>query len=329
MLLRNTNEDRSTLNNEPSFLAYSTAFILMIFFSSIFNSNVPKIKVFSVGHGGCIMTIYKNISILFDCGSLKYESYLADKILKELFKKNISKLKHIVISHMHSDHLNGFFKLSKYINVQFIYYSTNKVFSTKMKKHFLNHPSKPKFITSDQEIFLDNSFHIKLLTQHINDSTNENDSSLCSQLIYKDFTRKKKTSLLITGDIEKNGICAFDKYYSENLDIDFMSWPHHGSTRINPYAFTNNTVKIIQCNSRDKGIKRKNALKITRIDFDFRLDRKLFADDLLIYRKKIKKMNTSHKSTKTQSHKKNIKNTLTQRAQRKRNDKKENNKIPV
>ena len=273
-----------------SFRAYSSAFILMVFFFSAFNSSDPKIKVFSVGHGSCIMTIYKNFSILFDCGSMKYDSYLADKILRELFRKNISKLKFIVISHMHSDHLNGFFKLSKYLDIQSVYYSTSKSFSSKLKNSFLKHLTKPIFIQSDHEISIDKSFHVKFLTRHINDSSDENDSSLCSQLICNKNSEKNKTSILIPGDIEENGIFAFNKYYSANLKIDFLIWPHHGSTDISQYSFTTNAAKIIQCNSRDKGYKRKNALKITSLDFDFRLNKKSFAEDLFIYRNKLKKI---------------------------------------
>lgn len=259
---------------------YSAVFSVVTVLSLLLGGNVPKIVFFSVGHGCCALVTYKNTSLLFDCGSLKYEDNIADRILKKAYQLNITRFDSVILSHLHSDHLSGYSKLSRFLGTGKVFYSTSRGYFSKSKEEFITGFPRPEMPNTDVELFNDRKLSIRLLTKHAFRSTSENDSSLVCILNYSGF------SVLLPGDLESKGLSDFFQAYPDLTAPDVLLWPHHGSTSIDEYNPLSGTEKFVQCRKKSKGYRRKNAVVIEGKDFESDFCRESFLENLARYRQR-------------------------------------------
>ena len=81
--------------------------IIYIFTSYIYLNYFNNYVIFfNVEQGNMALIHYNNLNVIFDIGSTK-ENLASNIIINYLKKKNITKIDAVVLSHFHTDHING------------------------------------------------------------------------------------------------------------------------------------------------------------------------------------------------------------------------------
>jgi beta-lactamase superfamily II metal-dependent hydrolase len=205
--------------------------LIVLFFWELITFNYPlKVKLYKVGHGSCVFLTDGKKAILLDCGSNMINSYLATKIIRDLRRNYLWKVDYVFVSHLHADHINGIFALSRKCKIKKIFYSSYSLFTSNLKRKFLN-LSFAKKVRNDMHLNI-GKWEIDVFAEHIKMANSENDSSLVIKV------NGKWKGLFFAGDLEEEGIRNFLYFYKKKIKnifskISIIIAPHHGRTSLN------------------------------------------------------------------------------------------------
>ncbi len=199
-------------------------------FSTIFEKSNLEFLFFDVGQGDAIfIRTPENKTILIDAG-MKNPNYDAAQwfIKPYLLRNNIKRLDLVINSHPHSDHLGGIPTMLRNLNVTRMIdagsaersdmYNEYKKLLDSLK---INYVIK----TRGDTIFIDDKIRLYVLnpSAKILSTSNLNNHSIVLKILYK------KTSIILTGDIESEYEMELAELYKEFLKSDVFKCPHHGS----------------------------------------------------------------------------------------------------
>lgn len=220
--------------NKSTLAALSLFAVLVIWyfsFSHVIERPVGiELHFLDVGQGDAIV-IYTNQALLVIDGGPSNEILLPRSSAFPLFSCQISKM---VLTHPHSDHINGLNRFLQRCEVQNLYFN-NISYESSAYFDFLE-LTKVVQIGSIHDLHEGKSFKIDEITAYVlwpseellanSEFTSLNDSSIVLLLDYGQF------EVLLTGDIDKEiqNKLSLDNYTSViDNGIDVYKVPHHGS----------------------------------------------------------------------------------------------------
>lgn len=224
---------RLKLNKTLKFLAIS--FILIFFSSYVYRTNFKNyIIFFNVRQGNMALIKQNNKIIVIDSGSTSDK--LAANVLENYLKSiGVNKIDLVLITHFHSDHVNGIYNLDDDISVKNIaYLKPEKEFDVEVEYKKVLSYMKEKNITSIELSNLDTiSFKNVKITSFIPEVIiNDTDIANSNSVMFLINIKGKKC--LFMGDstketekyyLEKNN----ESYLNELKNVDFYQVGHHGS----------------------------------------------------------------------------------------------------
>lgn len=216
-----------------------------------------QIHMVDVGQGDGFVITHKDKVIVVDCGIMLHPS----NIKKYLEKIGVKRINLLILTHQHQDHFGGLakilcnFKVDKLITTEipsktdmtlcerFHLYKCNYIIG---KFNLINRYSKVEsFKTENGKLKSLSVGDIKLqFLGPIKEYNDINNNSLVFKMTYKD------TSVLFTGDIEKEAELDLVEEYEEDLKVDILKLAHHGSHTSSTEQFltsTNPQYALISC----------------------------------------------------------------------------------
>lgn len=204
--------------------------------------NVPpsgslKITVLDVEHGDAILLQDDKRNIMVDVGDSKNRQLLEQK----LSKYGVNRIKSVIVSHHHKDHMGNIFTVAGKYGVSNIYDNGNVNNGNKNSIKLHNILSKGEYnnrvLKSGDVVQIDKGYYFEVLSpgeflqadKRIKNDQNNN--SVVLKLHYGDFT------MLLTGDIEAPTEALLYKKYGSSLKSDVLKVGHHGSKTSSYYKF--------------------------------------------------------------------------------------------
>ena len=205
-------------------------------------SNVPpsgslKITVLDVEHGDAILLQDDKRNIMVDVGDSKNRQLLEQK----LSKYGVNRIKSVIVSHHHKDHMGNIFTVAGKYGVSNIYDNGNVNNGNKNSIKLHNILSKGEYnnrvLKSGDVVQIDKGYYFEVLSpgeflqadKRIKNDQNNN--SVVLKLHYGDFT------MLLTSDIEAPAEALLYKKYGSSLKSDVLKVGHHGSKTSSYYKF--------------------------------------------------------------------------------------------
>lgn len=218
-----------------------------------------SVHFLDVGQGDCILIKSGQEFMLIDSGESEYEK----KITEYLKNNNVDKLKYVVATHPHSDHIGslpGVFGEFEVENVIMPRLSKKNIPTTRVYENLLraikSSGAKTIAAKANAEYFLGEA-KITILGP-VKDTSDLNDMSVILRVDYKE------NSFLFTGDAEipaENELIENEGF----LDADVLMAGHHGSKTSSGEKFLSAVLPelvIISCGSGNKyGHPHKEALE--------------------------------------------------------------------
>lgn len=208
-----------------------TCLLVMYLANSIINYDVAQVSFINVGNGDCaLVKAPGDCDVLIDAGaSSKSETSGKYIIYPYLIKNGVNDIEYVVLSHTHSDHVNGLIGLFDIMKIENIIMPYNAEDTDEAKKILekANEYNIPvTYFASGDILKLSDDINITAITPDIKQSLiskDKNDSCLTVRLDYGD------TSFLFTGDITSDIENYILDNYSDMLAADVLKVAHHGS----------------------------------------------------------------------------------------------------
>lgn len=202
-------------------------------------NNELSLMMIDVGQGDSFLIKFpNNKTALVDAGNVTPGFDNGEKVIIPLLNYlNINEINYGFVSHMDLDHYGGFISLVHAGMIDTIYKpkidsSLEKDVRFEKYLHKNNIPIKyykQKVIKiGNSDIFILNNSKIK---KHLNTTTNDRGGIL--KLVYG------KTSILFTGDVQKEAEKYYTKFYGKFLNTNVLKVAHHGSKTSSSINFLN------------------------------------------------------------------------------------------
>lgn len=190
------------------------------------NSSSENVKVhfINTGNSDAILIQDNGVFALIDAGDNDDEQLMVDY----LNKCGVEKIKYIISTHAHADHLGGLDAVVKNFDIEYALVSNGSA-ETKSYRDFINAMAdkglSPGVPLENKKFYLNNSYFEVLNT---NGGKTTNDESLVVKYINGD------DEMLFTGDIEKDT----ENEILDKVDkVDLLKVAHHGSRSSSTQAF--------------------------------------------------------------------------------------------
>ena len=210
--------------------------ILIIVIVLIYNSIliIPnqflEFDFIDVGQGDCSLILTpKHKSILIDGGNNIDFDNGQKTILPILINKHIKQIDYLIISHFDSDHVGGLFTILKEYKVKQVIISKQAQYSDNFKLFMQiinNKQIQTTIVDKGTKIDVEKNIYIDFLwpnEKNIIDENCLNNNSIVCKLYFG------KTSILFTGDIEKEAEQQLIQQANKNLESTILKVAHHGS----------------------------------------------------------------------------------------------------
>lgn len=199
-----------------------------------------RYTVLSVGHGlASVIELPTGETILYDVGTFGDGRRAERTVEQYLWARNVNHLDGVVLSHADHDHFSGLFGLMDrftigtiFIPQAFLDFEQSSVLEICERAALQQIPVR--IVAAEDQLsagdHTSDVVQIRVLhPAHDFRSKHDNANSLCLSLSYAG------RSLLLTGDLEKDGLERFMEQVS--ADFDVVMAPHHGSRFSSPQQF--------------------------------------------------------------------------------------------
>ena len=218
------------------FLFNTSYIVIWYIYTGVFEN---YIYYFNVGQGNMAFIRYNRKNIIVDCGST--DKNVAGNIMTTFLKaKAITNVEGIFVTHMHSDHVNGFEKISSNVKVKKVCYSIPKFDNVSEYDNFEKVIEKNEISSCQIQIFDQINFETNMQVEVLsppNDSViNSSDGMNANSNVYL-FSINNK-NYLFTGDADKETeefiIQKLKETNNSNIalklqNISVLQVCHHGS----------------------------------------------------------------------------------------------------
>jgi competence protein ComEC len=209
------------------------------------NDNNTTITTINVGHGTCHIIQNGEEAIIIDAGSRNNFDIGEKKIVPELKRLGVTKIKSLAITHSDIDHICGIIDIIQELPVnkviiakQAALHKTNPLLMVVEELNYRGIPVLEKNSGWSEAI---GSAKITMLSPHINDK--HHSSNTTSIVLLLESNSRK---VLFTGDIDEQIISRLSPTLPKNIDV--IELPHHGqwSQEANDLIDKNKPLVVIQ-----------------------------------------------------------------------------------
>ncbi len=190
----------------------------------------------SVGHGTCaLVELPGGQNLLYDCGRLGSPRRATESLSAVLWKKGISHLEAVIISHDDADHYNGLPGILDRFSVGAVYCSElmAKVpgrLAETLLTDIRGRQVPVRTISAGQRLKTHRDVHLQILHPTRKGVLGRDNANSLVMLVEYQGRR-----ILLPGDLESPGTEAV--VLEQPIDCDAVMAPHHGSQRSNPELF--------------------------------------------------------------------------------------------
>ena len=182
-----------------------------------------SVPFIDVGQGDCTLIISDGEAMLVDAGEAEYGERVADY----LDSLEIEKLRYVIGTHPHSDHIGGLAHIIRNYQVETVIMPKipdDMTPTTRIYENLLETiiDEKLKIRTARNET-LDLGTSKVQIYKPVSDTKNLNNYSVCVKITHGE------NSFLLTGDTEKSGEKEFSQTYGKELSSKVYKMGHHGS----------------------------------------------------------------------------------------------------
>lgn len=221
-------------------------FFLLIFsilILSVRKKNDMRLTFISIGQGDSILLMANDFVMSIDGGSSSNTSNGQYILAPHIKSRAINHIDYAFVTHADSDHTNGLIYLmdsEEDIKIKNLVLPINAMTDSKfnkLKSVASGAGTKVTYLKEEDKLTLPHGISINVLSpdyESIDDEKyDQNELSLTFRLDYNRY------SCLFTGDIGKKTMERMinDKYAVENMDVDILKVPHHGSKNSNVKEF--------------------------------------------------------------------------------------------
>ena len=200
--------------------------------------NHLRITVLDVGHGSCTIVEFKNGKVmLFDAGASGSRDRTTDIICRALWRRGISRIDTMVVSHADVDHYNAIPGIAERFSIGQVLVSHPMLQSrsravAELFRIIKNENIPVAAIQIGDEIAVDPETKINILHPGMESTkAGDNSDSVAIEIQHASY------SVLLPGDLELTGLSWLLSHYSK--DFDMVVAPHHGSKNSLPLEFVN------------------------------------------------------------------------------------------
>ncbi|MBN1396730.1 MAG: DNA internalization-related competence protein ComEC/Rec2 [Bacteroidetes bacterium] len=232
--------------NSPRFKirAFITVLVLcsVFFFSRLWDKQNPILTAdfIDVGQGDSILLEFPNGKrMLVDAGPSSTEFDAGERTVKPFLKrKGVDKLDYLLITHSHRDHIGGAESILKSFKVDSLVIAAADPEDSLVNRTFQAARAGGtglKYVFAGEQIQIDTNARVYVLypNQDRCEVADENNASIVLKIQYG------KTSLLLTGDAEKEDEEWMISRYGGFLSNDILKVGHHGSNTSTGEDFLN------------------------------------------------------------------------------------------
>jgi len=219
------------LTKEKKKLIFSLLFILFIIISFFFPNPFQKIKkdflvTLDVGQGNCSLLHFKEKNYLIDCADTSYHSVPTSRSIIEPFlaRFNIRQLDGIFITHWDKDHCGSLKDLISDLKVGFIASAPCPPPPSDIKDSILKKHIKTLLLKRGDVVDLKEA-KLEVIHPDCNSAFLSSDNNL--SLVFSILLDEK--NILITGDIENDGLKEIFESNIPLQPVDILFVPHHGA----------------------------------------------------------------------------------------------------
>lgn len=233
-----------------------------------------QIHFIDVGQGDCALIISPGgENLLIDAGG----EDSSEKVISYIRRLGVERIDHMMLSHLHEDHIGSADDIAREIGVRKVYTATDgsdegllfPVFSVFEECGATHVP-----VSSGYELILTGGVDIELRLPEKTGSGDKNDDSMIIKMTFGG------TSFLFTGDAEESEERELTGKYGKALSCDLLKVAHHGSATSSTEEFleaASPSVAVISCGKNNEyghpGAKTLERLKkvgaeVLRTDID-------------------------------------------------------------
>lgn len=249
-------------------IKYCLAFILLLSIADISYwvyqvrfYNHMRVTFIDVGQGNAAyLQLPKGKRMIIDGGGFSGGSFDTGRsiVAPFLFNRKILKIDYLVLTHPHSDHMNGLrFIASEFNPTEFWhngetvdrpeFHELMNIVRSKDIKAYTHCDLVKGRIISEVKVEILHPAEERLPFHNAHDSRDVNNNSLVLRLSYMG------KSILFTGDIEEDAEKILVKRFGDQLKSDVMSVPHHGGRDSSSKAFLDRVKPEVSITSSGKG----------------------------------------------------------------------------
>ncbi len=189
---------------------------IMVCYSKRSNDEQWRFSMLDVGHGLALVIDKGGKAIIFDTGNRWDTGSMAEKVIEPYLRWHRLIPEQIILSHEHSDHTGG------------VEYLTEKYKDIKIRSPSLNHDHLP-CIRGEQWLWQGLNFKVIWPPEKVA-SVGNNQSCVIR-------IDDGKHSLLLTGDLERQGEYRLSALEKDQLHATILQVPHHGSNTSSTSVF--------------------------------------------------------------------------------------------
>lgn len=228
----------TTLRRRPG-LAWSCVGVWIIFGLTLAPANRKegslRCTFLYVGHGlSVLVETPAGRTLLYDVGSRGGGEYSSMVVKEALWKRGVSKIDAVIVSHSDIDHYNGVIDLIHSVPVARIFCSRHfpdqkQPLTLLMFEQATSAGIVPEIVTRGDRIDLDEEVSVRIL-QPVAKETYDSDNA-ASVVVEIEYRNRR---ILLTGDLDEDGL--LELLNQPSRDIDVLLAPHHGEPDANPPA---------------------------------------------------------------------------------------------
>lgn len=228
-------------------LAVCTCGLMLLVPSQFVNLGQAEVSFLDVGQGDCAYIECENVNLLVDCGSGDEGVQAGERAAEYIRYYGKDRLDWVVLTHYHSDHMNGLEELCRLLPVGELILPPDDGSENALLVRNIAEQYGIATRLADEDMKLDlGELELTIFTQQIDREAmgedNQNEQCLVA------LAECAGASMLFTGDLTEKGELSFCREY--DVEADLLKVAHHGSAYSTTYPFLKEVrphIGVISC----------------------------------------------------------------------------------